>query len=478
MAHKETRKLREPGRKLRRGLLKLLADQALGNNGRLPHFYALAAQFGVSYASVSRIVGQLRREGRVAVFPGKGVFAVQGAVSKAGTPHHIRLGPDLAALLSKADIQALRRHCPDAAIETASGIPDRDADLGLVDAESVLIRTHRGTLATASKLGFGRAEAERLGVDPLHLAQVTLNGELGGLPIAINPLLAGIRANLRGDEPARRGSDGRVTLDSLADFALRHTRDSGQEARRMSGFDFYNHTLHTHALTRAAGGDWYGLEAFYGETTLRALRRLWELIHRNRTCLMLVSSATPVTRLDVWKMDRVALLFANYHEISALLHKPRSFQAAQREILAWGGEPSRYLCLSGKSIVRPELYKAAAELLASPRLQIRILRRGWGLPATVSPAVWQKADRLLGRQCDPLRAILKTTYNPYRIDGSPEAFWQAEYTVRDYLADLYQIGAKDADSVARRRENTQRANREAPAAGAPWHSRKGDRQHV
>jgi hypothetical protein len=102
------------------------------------------------------------------------------------------------------------------------------------------------------------------------------------------------------------------------------------------------------------------------------------------------------------------------------------------------------------------------------------LKRGQGLPTTLSPVVWQKASHLLGRQCGVLRDILKTTYNPYRVDGSPEAFWQAEYTVRDYLADLYQIGAKDADSVARRRENTQQANREAQAAVAPLHSRKGN----
>jgi hypothetical protein len=75
--------------------------------------------------------------------------------------------------------------------------------------------------------------------------------------------------------------------------------------------------------------------------------------------------------------------------------------------------------------------------------------------------VWEKADRLMGLQCGVLRDVLQTTYNPYRIEGSPEAFWQAEYAVRDYLADLYQIGAPNAASIARRREHTLRAERQA-----------------
>jgi hypothetical protein len=428
----------------------LLAGQALGTDGRLPHLHALAARFDVSYACVSRTIRQLRNEGRVAVFPGRGVYAVRGTPSKAGPSRHIRLGPGLAALLSKADIQSLRRHCPDAPIEIAAGISDRDADLGLVDAESVLIRTHRGTLAPVTTLGFDRAEAERLDVEPRHLDQVTFNGNLAGLPVAVNPLLAGIRQNLRSDDPPRAGSDDRVTLDSLADFAVRHTQDSDREACRMSGFDFANHTLHTHALTRAAGADWSTPEAFYSDVSLRALRRLWELIHRSRTCLMLV-----------WTMDRVALLFAYYHEISPLLHTPRAFHAAGRDTFVWRGEPARYLCLTGKPGIQPELYRAAATLLTGPRIQGRILRGGWGLPTTRSPEVWEKADRLMGLQCGVLRDVLQTTYNPYRIEGSPEAFWQAEYAVRDYLADLYQIGAPNAASIARRREHTLRAERQA-----------------
>ncbi len=464
MDNRNTRSPRAAGRKLRAGMLRLLSSPAaLAPDGRLPDFHTLADSFGVSYTCVARTVRRLKDEGRVAVFPGRGVFAAGAATATSAAPHHVRLGPMLAGLLAHADIQALRRACPSAVVEVAGELHDRQSDLGLVDAESVLIRIHRRILAPAAEFGIGHAEALALGIEPRHLEQVTLDCRLAALPVAVNPLLLGLRRELCAELAAQRGSDGRIGLDSLAGFATRHTVECGQVARRSSGFDFINHTFHTHALTRAAGGDWASLEKFYGPVTLQALRRLWELIHQARTCLMLISSATPVSRLDIWKMERVAMMFAGYNEVSALLHAPREFHAAGRDILHWGGEPARYICLSATERVRPELFRAAAEILAQPRIQARILRRGWALPATANAAVWEKAESLLGRQCGTLRSILTTAYNPYRIDGQPEAFWQAEYAGRDYLADLCDLGVDSAEAVARRREHTMQAKQKALA---------------
>jgi hypothetical protein len=100
-----------------------------------------------------------------------------------------------------------------------------------------------------------------------------------------------------------------------------------------------------------------------------------------------------------------------------------------------------------------------AALLTSARIQTRILRRGWGLPVTRSPAVWKKAGRVLGRQATALRRIALQAASPYRHDGSPEAFWYAEYAMRDYLADLCRLDPKDTAEIARRREWTLSAAR-------------------
>jgi DNA-binding transcriptional regulator YhcF (GntR family) len=448
--------MRPEGLKVRQGLLALLAGPELGPDGRLPTLAALAARFGVSYASVARAVSRLKTEGLVVVHDGRGVFAVRNAVPGVTERRQVRLGAELTALLSKSDIRALRKACPDTAIEAMPLLNDLSADLGLVDGESVLIRTHRGQLATATELGVGRADAAKLDVEPAYLDQFMMNGALRGLPIAVSPLLAGVRREFRDEAEAMKDADGRLRLESLAAFAIRHTIDSNREAERISGFDFANHTLHTHALCRAGGADLETLEGFYSERTRAVLRRLWELIHQYRTCLMIISSATPVTRLDMWSLDRVALMFASYREISSLLQAPRAFAAAGREILAWGGESARYLALAGKPGVSPVLYQAVAALLTGPRHQAKVLRRGWGLPVTRAPAVWDKANRLLGRQAQELRRIALHAYSPYRHDGSPEAFWHAEWGMRDYLADLCRLDPDDAEEIARRRERTMR----------------------
>jgi hypothetical protein len=360
----------------------------------------------------------------------------------------------LGALLSKSDIRSLRRQCPDAAIEVVPQLTDRFADLGLVDGESILIRTHREQLAPAAAMGMTRAEGEKLGVEAAYLDQFMMNGRLLGLPIAVSPLLAGVRREFRDEAEALKGARGGVTLERLADFACRHTHDSDREGERASGFDFVNHTLHTHALCRAGGGDLETLKGFYSDRTRGALRRIWEMVHCARTGLMLSSSATPVTRLDMWGLSRVVLMFAQYWEISALLQKPRAFAAAGRELLPWGGESARYLVLGVKSGVSPDLYRAVAALLTGPRLQAKVLRRGWGLPVTRSKAVWAKADRLLGRQAGELRAIALSAYSPYRHEGSPEAFWHAEWAMRDYLADLCKLDPAGAAEIDRRRKKT------------------------
>jgi DNA-binding transcriptional regulator YhcF (GntR family) len=449
-------RMRPEGHKVRQGILALLAGTELGPDGRLPTLAELGKRFGVSYASVSRAVNRLKTEGLVVVHDGRGVFAARGPSAGGGARRQIRLGAELTALLSKSDIRALRKACPDTAIEAMPELTDLSADLGLVDGESVLIRTHRGQLATATELGVGRADAARLDIEPAYLDQFMMNGALRGLPIAVSPLLAGVRREFRDEAEAMKEADGRVPLERLAAFAIRHTIDSNREAERVSGFDFVNHTLHTHTLCRAGGADLETLEGFYSERTRAVLRRLWELIHQYRTCLMIISSATPVTRLDMWSLDRVALMFASYREISSLLQAPRAFAAAGREILAWGGESARYLALAGKPGVSPVLYQAVAALLTGPRHQAKVLRRGWGLPVTRAPAVWDKANRLLGRQAQDLRRIALNAYNPYRHDGSPEAFWHAEWGMRDYLADLCRLDPDDAEEIARRRERTMR----------------------
>jgi DNA-binding transcriptional regulator YhcF (GntR family) len=450
-------RMRPEGRKVRQGILKLLAGPELGPEGRLPSLQELGKRFGVSYASVSRAIGRLKREGSVVVFEGKGVFAVRNGAPGGAERQHIRIGAELGALLSKSDIRALRRQCPDAAIEVDDQLVDHLSDLGLVSAESILIRTHRGLLASAAALGVHKRDAEKMGIEPAHVAQFVMNGELKGLPIAVNPLLAGVRREYRDEAEALKVGNGRINLDGLAEFAIGHTRDSDREAERVSGFDFVNHTLYTYALCRAGGADLESIKGLYGETTRTALRRIWELIHRHRTCLMLISSATPVTRLDMWGMERVALLFASYSEISPLFHKPRAFAAADREVLEWGGEPSRYLALSAKPGVSPKLFRAAAALMTSPRLQAKVLRRGWGLPVTRASAVWAKAERLLGKQAAVLRRIALRAQSPYRHEGSPEDFWYVEYAMRDYLADLCRLDSKDVAEVARRREKMMQA---------------------
>lgn len=413
-------------------LKNLINLHSLKEGDRLPTYNDLCKELSVSYMSVHRAMKKMEAEGKVSILPGSGAFLCDN--NNHESQIKVTLNRRLAELLTSKDLRDIQRAIPNVYLRfSPEERSDDECDMSIINNEQLLLYSTQGKIQPVENLGISAETVEELGVKREIINQVRLNGVLQGAPIGINPVLLGVmREHLSEVRP-----DEKWNLDKFLRLGSSLTTNNAKPLEGKFGFCFANRTVHTHSLINSAGCSWEDEKGFLDKANTSALEKIWRLIHNVHSCFPEVPSTFQLTPSDRWSMKRIAMIFCTYSGVSELLKE----NTVDRDIIPWGGESAYYYVLTAKKDFKSNaIYLAIMKKLLGKNLQQKLLRQGSALPVTNDSLVRKRMQHFFGiSQTAKLESICRDSYNPWKINGSPEAFFRSEYVVKDFLADLHPL---------------------------------------